>query len=137
MKSKAGVWMGRPILDAAHAKDLDLSAAIHEFHHGLDRATAEHKAWSEYKHEHHARAAAHHLNGMKSARASGSHEDAQKHYSMYAEHVKALGYHEYDAVPATVSAYANEHKEGAHTFAGHGADQLLLASHEPPSSHSA
>src|SRR4051812_38087824 len=95
-------WMGRPILNEEHGHDLERRAAINEFHRKQPRAEAEQAAHDDYVREHRQKAAAHHLQGMKAAQASGAHEDAKKHWMLYDTHLKALGLDSVGAVPPEI-----------------------------------
>ena len=119
-------FKGHPLLDPKHEKDIHLASAINEFHRGMDRESAEAEALSGYRKEHHAKAAAHHLNSMKASNATGSTEDAKRHYDMYALHLKALGHEPHEAVPPEVKRHMEEGHEGAHTYKGHPADAWLV-----------
>lgn len=124
---KTQMWGGHPLLQAKDAEQLELAAAVHEFHHGKDRVTAEKAALDEYRRENHAKAAAHHLMGMRAAQASGSTDDAKKHYDMYGLHIKALGHEQHEGVPAEVKRHTEgENVDRAYNFKGHGADQFLV-----------
>jgi hypothetical protein len=126
-EKKTAFWAGHPLLTPKDSEPLELAAAVNEFHHGMDRESAEKHALDEYRREHHARAAAHHLMGMRAAQASGSHDDAKKHYDMYGLHLKALGHETHEAVPGEVKRYTEgENVDRAYHFKGHGADQFLV-----------
>jgi len=126
------VWAGHPLLDPKHAKDLELASAVNEFHHGQPRQQAEQQALNDYRREHHSRAAAHHLNGMKAAEAVGSQDDAAQHFALYRLHVRALGHEPHGEVPAEVKRYQEgEDAELPYRFKGHGADKFLTQSIKP------
>lgn len=120
-------WQGRDILDKDHVKDLDLAAAIHEFHNGKPRKVAEDLAYSDYIRAHHTKAAAHHLVGMKAANAAGAMGDAKKHYDWYIAHLKSLGHEAHEAVPQEVSKEAQRmsQEDPVYIFRGHKADGLV------------
>lgn len=120
------MWYGHPVKDESHANDLDLKAAVYQFHHGMDRHAAENRVKHEDRVERHQKAAAHHLDGMKAAHAVANHEDAQQHHAMYSLHVKALGGEPNSAVPPEIAKWqGNKDKKHAYTFKGHGDDQFL------------
>ena len=120
-------WQGHPVRDEEHHRDLDLKAAIYQFHHGLDRAASEKRVKHEDRVERHQQAAAHHLDGMRASYAVGNHEDAQQHHAMYSLHVKALGGDPAGAVPSEVAKWqGDKEKKHAYTFKGHGDDQFLV-----------
>jgi hypothetical protein len=124
---KTPMWGGHPLLSDKHVHDLELAAAVNEFHHGHNRAKAEQMALDEYRREHHARAAAHHLQGMRASQASGNHDDAKRHFDMYGLHLKALGHESHEAVPPEVKRYSEgDQAERAYRFKSHGADQFLV-----------
>lgn len=123
------IWAERPIIDASHARSLDMRAASLEFGHGLSRQAAEAQAHGEYVKEHHSNAAAHHLAGMKAAHAVGAMDDAQRHGQLYTEHVKALGHPEIGPVPADIAAKAKL-VAGLYRFKEHGADSYLKGGDE-------
>jgi hypothetical protein len=126
-KLSLGNWQGRPILEADHAHDLDQRAALHEFQGGVDRRTAEDRAHSDYRAEHHKSAAAFHLTGMRAAQASGHQEEAKKHGAMYALHLKAIGHDPYAEVPPEIRQRAEgEDAEKLYRFKAHKGDALLL-----------
>ncbi len=126
-------WQGHPVRDEAHQRELDLKAAIFQFHHGLDRAAAEQRVKHEDRVERHQKAAAHHLDGMRAANAVGNHEDAQQHHGLYTLHVKALGHDPATAVHPDVSKWQGKNAEKhAYTFKGHGDDQFLVQSVQAP-----
>lgn len=120
------MWYGHPVKDEKAATDLDLKAAVYQFHHGMPRHEAENRVKHEDRVERHQKAAAHHLDGMKAAHAVGNHEDAQQHHSLYSLHVTALGGNPGGAVPPEVARWqGNKDKKHAYTFKGHGDDQFL------------
>jgi hypothetical protein len=120
-------WSGRSILDESHAEELDSRAAAHEMDKKLPRTQAEEEAYREYQKDHHAKAAAHHLMGMKAAQGSGSMDEARKHGAMYGLHIKALGEDEYGPVPATVKQHVDSpDREPVFKFKAHKGDAFLL-----------
>lgn len=126
-KKERILWQGHPVRDEKHRNDLDMKAAIFQFHHGMDRTAAEHRVKHEDRVERHQQAAAHHLDGMRAAYAVGNHEDAQQHHAMYSLHVKALGQDPAGAVPKDVAHWqGDKEKKHAYTFKGHGDDQFLV-----------
>jgi hypothetical protein len=98
-------WSGRDILDKDHAGDLDRESALHEFDGKLPRHEAEDKAYSSYTKTQHAKAAAHHLTGIKLAEASGDSREAGKHGLMYQLHLQALGHETVGPVPDEVQQH--------------------------------
>jgi hypothetical protein len=120
-------WQGRAIAEKDHAHDLDREAAMHEFGNKLPRAEAEEKAYESYKKDQHARAAAHHLQGMKAAHASGNMEEARKHGILYDQHVKGLGHESsIGPVPSSISRYVSEDDKGPYKFKAHHGDRFVL-----------
>lgn len=120
-------WQGRAIAEKDHANDLDREAAMHEFGNKLPRGEAEEKAYGDYRKDQHARAAAHHLQGMKAAQASGNMDEARKHGILYDQHMKGLG-HESSIghVPSSVSRYVAEDDKGPYKFKAHSGDRFVL-----------
>jgi hypothetical protein len=119
-------WYGHPVENEEHASNLDLKAAVYQYHHGMPRHEAENRVKHEDRVERHQNAAAHHLDGMKAAHAVGNHEDAQQHHSMYTLHTKALGLDPGGAVAPEVAKWQGKGaKKHAYTFKGHGDDQFL------------
>lgn len=132
-QAKQAEWLGRPISHEDHGHDLEREAAIHEFGNHLPRHEAEEKAYDGYKKEQHARAAAHHLQGMKAAQAAGNMDEARKHGMMYDQHLKGLGHHSsVGPVPHDVERYVRESDKGPYSFKNHGADSFLVEKKEEP-----
>jgi hypothetical protein len=126
-KKKPLFWQGHPVRDEQHHTDLDLKAAIYEFHHGMDRSKAEERVKHEDRVERHQKAAAHHLDGMRAANAIGNHEDAQRHHGMYSLHVKALGHDPSGAVhPDVMRHREGDERSHAYNFKSHEDDQFLV-----------
>ena len=74
-------WLNKyPVAEDDHVNDLERAAAVHEMHYGLPRDQAEATAHQKYMVLSHEKGAAHHLGGMRMAKARGSNEDSQKHY---------------------------------------------------------
>lgn len=96
-------WLGRPIVHADHAQQLETDAAINEYGLKMPRAQAEDQAHKEYVGKQREEAASHHLSGMKVANATGDIEAARKHHMMYSLHAKALGFEPVGAVPASIT----------------------------------
>ncbi len=117
-------WLNRyPMADEAHAHDLERSAALHQFHGGMDKEQAESTAYQKYKVLQHQRAAAHHLNGMRNSKATGNIADGQRHYIMYCSHAKELGLNPHQAVPPEIMAHLTDEKSDK--FQDHGADSFI------------
>jgi hypothetical protein len=128
MPTAKASWGGHKLIDPKHSERLELAAAVHEFHAGHDRKTAEKMALDEYRREHHARGAAHHLQSLKAASASGATDDAKRHYEMYRLHIKALGHQPNDPVPTEVRRYAEgEGAEKAYRYKAHPSDDFLVS----------
>jgi hypothetical protein len=108
-------WAGRDVTEASHGTDLDRDAALHEFDGKLPRHEAEDKAYGEYKHQTHAKAAAHHLQGIKLAEAAGDNREGRKHGLMYQLHLKQLGHEPVGPVPKEVQ----QHLDAASGSEGH------------------
>ena len=115
-------WAGRDVCDLDHGADLDREAALHEFEGKLPRHQAEDKAYSDYKHKQHARAAAHHLQGIKLAEAAGDEREGRKHGLMYQLHLQHLGHEPIGPVPKEVQQ---------HLDAGSGSDGGKFYSYKP------
>lgn len=130
MKSPAQ-WQGNTILAPEHHKELELAAAVNQYHHGMGRLEAEAKAFQDYRKDHHAQAAAFHLMGMKQAATVGSQEDGKRHYDMYALHMKQLGHEPHEAVPPEVQRYVQQPKKAYYKFKGHGADTFVAPVEDP------
>lgn len=89
----AASWLGKyPILDATHADDLEMRAAINEHHHHMPRHEAEEKAHKDYRRDQIIDAAAHHYSGMIASHAVGKRDEATKHGVHYALALMALGH---------------------------------------------
>jgi hypothetical protein len=130
-EKKRGSFMGHPLLDQEHAHELHLASALNEFQGGIPRADAEKRALEDYRHEHHARAAAHHFGGVKAAHAVGDTEAAQKHHALYSLHVKALGEDPMGPVPEVVRKFhsgagQDSKQKRVYNFRGHDADEFLV-----------
>lgn len=120
-------WLGHKIKAPEHARDLERKAAIYEFDHKLNRVDAEKRAYTEYLQDQHAEAAAHHLHGMKMARAAGDNEISKQHADLYGLHIKALGGSPSDPVPPEVKAFESALRANKPVkFKVHQADQLLV-----------
>jgi hypothetical protein len=78
-------WQGRDIYDPKHAHDLEQTAALNEFQHGMPRKEAEQKAFDTYKLDHLFRNAAHHRAGYNIAQAI---EYTPKRLAAMAQHDK-------------------------------------------------
>lgn len=120
-------WAGRDILDESHLEELDSRASAHEMDSKLPRSQAEEEAYREYTKDHHAKAAAHHLMGMKGAQGAGSMDEARKHGAMYGLHIKALGEDPYGPVPAKVKQHVDSpDRDPVFKFKAHKGDAFLL-----------
>lgn len=120
-------WQGRPILNQEHIPELERSAALLEFAHGMPREDAEKHAYAAYRVKHHGEAAAHHLRGLMAAQASGDLDEAQKHGTAYATHMEQLGHDPMDKVPANIRALMEaEGKPKTYKFRAHVGDALIL-----------
>jgi hypothetical protein len=118
-------WNGKAIANQADIHDLEADAAVHEFKHRMSKDDAESAAYHKYKQRQHKIAAAHHFAGLKAAQGAGSHEEAQKHGLLYAEHLRAVGEDPLGAVPADIKAMAGEN-ERFYKFKPSKADALLF-----------
>lgn len=126
-------WLGYQILDNEHAQDLEQRAAVHEIERKLPRTEAERQAHIDYQKEHHAKAAAHHLMGMKAAQGSGHMDAARKHGAMYALHVKELGEDSYGPVPEAVKMHADApERKQVYNFKAHKGDAFLFQKEGEP-----
>lgn len=85
-------WMGKPILHSSHHDQLEQDSAIHQFANGMPQDQAEARAYQDYERKHRIASAAHHLSGIKTAKAAGDLESAKKHSAMYSLHMKAMGH---------------------------------------------
>lgn len=119
-------WMGRRIVSKEHVGDLEHSAATHEFQHGHPRHEAERRAYEDYRRQHHLAAAAHHLQGSRSAQGSGDMDEARKHGLAYRLHLQALDMDPFDGVPEEIRALADGEAKPRHHFTAHKGDALLL-----------
>lgn len=119
------MWAGRRILHPDHAVSLDMAAAKHEFGAGVTREQAEAKAYDDYVRGQRLDAAAHHLAGMKAARAAGDASSAQKHGAMYDAHLKAVGLEPIGPVPPEVQSRLGT-LSGQYRFKAHSGDLLTL-----------
>lgn len=126
-KKASIIWQGHPAKDENHVRDLDLRAAIFQFHHGLDRTAAEERVKHEDRVERHRAAAAHHLDGLRAANAVGNTEDAAKHHSFYSLHLKALGLDPAGPVPSEVQRHReSDERSHAYKFKASPDDQFLV-----------
>lgn len=119
-------WLGRDIADQSHSADLEKLAAVNEFDKGMPREMAEAEAYHQYRVDQHAQAAAHHLTSMKMARASGAHEESDRHALMYEQHVRAMGENPFGGTPTAVKAYENAvQNKQKKTYKGHTWDSAI------------
>ncbi len=117
-------WLEKyPLADPEHAHDLERAAAIHQHHGGLDKEQAEATSYQKYKVLQHQKAAAHHLNGMRNAKAAARPEDGHRHYIMYCSHVKELGLNPHHPVPPEIIAHITDEKSD--NYQVHGADDFI------------
>lgn len=131
IEKKQANWMGHPVLSPGDEHELHLAAALYEFQGGLPRNVAEQKALEDYRKEWHARAASHHLDGLKAAQAVGDTNTAQKHHGLYSLHLKSLGLDPMGPVPEIINKYhaesgLNDKQRKVYNFKGHNADQFLV-----------
>ena len=119
-------WKNRDILDPEDVDDLDMRAAVHEFHGSIPRHEAEEKAHQDYRNDKIMDSAAHHLRGIKSAHAIGDVETAKKHGAMYVLALKQLGHEDALNPPDKVRERSeNPGKEFSH-FKAHPGDYYSL-----------
>lgn len=123
-KNEPAVWAGRQIDNKSHAPSLDQRAAVLEFGRGMSRDAAEAQAFGEYTHNRHLDAAAHHLAGMKTARAAGAMDEAHSHRLLYSQHLQAVGLEPVGPVPAEVERRLPS-VTGVYKFRGHEADHAV------------
>ncbi len=120
-------WNHRMLVDPDHVHELEREAAIHEFGGKLPRPEAEHKAYEAYRRKQIAKAAAHHLQGMKASQSVGDHEEMQHHGAMYQMHLQELGHEAIGPVPEEVKQHLDQpSKEKMYKFKAHPADSFLL-----------
>lgn len=125
-------WQGYPILDPAHSHELEQRAAVLEFKDRLPRMEAQKRAHQEYAREQSLAAAAHHLQGMRAAGASGHQEEAKKHGAMYELHMKALDMDPYAEVPAEIKSRADApDREKLYRFKTHKGDLFVFDQQKP------
>lgn len=133
MDDKFPTWQGRRVVSDAHKASLEHAAAIHEFEGGKPRKEAEAHAYDEYKREHHAQAAAHHLLGMRAAQATGDMDESGKHGMAYDLHLRSLGHDPLDEVPPEIKKLVDDpERKGHYKFKTHRSDAMLLPSREEP-----
>lgn len=124
-------WNGKSIIHPQHTADLEQTAAVYEFQHGMPRQEAEHKAYQEYRKTQHLQAAAFHLRGLKSAQGSGDLEEAKKHGAMYELHANKLGFDAWREPPPELKVHLEAaEKEKVHKFHAHRGDQFVLDDHK-------
>lgn len=120
-------WQGLPLAHGSHHDELELNAAINQFSSKMPKQQAEQKAYADYKSAQHKAGAAHHLNGMKAALASGQQDLARQHAAHYSSHVQQLGLNPTDPVHPEINAMAGKPSKSLGGFKAHGADALLGA----------
>lgn len=119
-------WLDKyPIANDEHKLDLERDSAMYTITYGMSKDQAESLAYQKYKKKQHVKAAAYHLDGMDSAKARGSIEDANRHYSMFCLHSQQLGLRPHDPVNAEVEAH--KQKVYARVFQPHESDCLVLS----------
>lgn len=126
MPTKAATWKGREILDPEDIKDLEMRASIHEFHDGLERHNAEHKAYVDYRRDKLFDAAAHHYRGVKSAHGIGDLDTARKHGALYVLALKELNHDDPINPPDEVKKRAENPDKELHKFSSHPGDYYSL-----------
>jgi hypothetical protein len=129
----APVWMGRPIAHPKHAEELERDAAFNEFGTKMSRDEAESAAYDNYSKRQRVEAAAHHLAGMKAARAGGDMEAARKHGAMYDLHVKALGHEPVGPTHPDVASYMAQNPGVGYKFKPHRGDLFAVHAKAPES----
>jgi hypothetical protein len=93
----------------------------------MPRKDAERAAYEGYLKEHHTKAAAHHLRGLRAAQASGDDSEARLHGEAYHHHLTRLGHDSLDETPPEVAALTEAEDRGRHyKFKSHPSDRLLL-----------
>ncbi len=120
-------WNDKPISSIDDHDELERRAAVHQFGPGgLARSAADARAYAEYKHDQHARAAAHHIQASQDATSYGDRETGEKHKSLYDMHIAAMG-KKGSMPPIEVRQYiqTNRPHGKAHKFKEHLADKLL------------
>jgi len=117
-------WLGRNILKESDATGLERDSSAHEFGAArLERKAAEEAAYKNYERKHHRAAAQHHLQYMRAARNSGSHDVAEQHTALFDLHMKALGERPGSTAVSTESSGPGK----VDKFHSHPADQLLVS----------
>lgn len=121
--------MERKLLKDTDADDLERAAAVKEFTEGHTREDAENEAYHEYLKEHHEKAAAYHLQGLRASQATEDFGEAQKHGEAYHKHMETLGHDPMDQVPDAILAHIKvEGRTPHYKFKAHAADKLLTSS---------
>lgn len=130
------MWQDNPewrIFHADDANDLYQRSVVKEFHEKKPRHVADAEAYSDWRTEAHAKAAAHHLRGMKAAQGAGDMEQARKHGEHYNLHMAALQEDPYGPVPDSVKRHTGETPTGnsIYNFKSHPVDALAIAPPPP------
>lgn len=122
------LWRDRlPILDAAHAPELEARAAVKELGEGKSARQAEDEAHKEYLEGHMRRAAAHHLAGLRASHAAGDRAAAASHGLVYGVLARHLGFSAAGEPPEDIAAMARDPEQVKVTeFKPHGSDALVL-----------
>lgn len=126
MSKNPHLWVDRyQVLDDADLDTLDTDAAIHEFHQGMDRTSAEETAYSTYRRNKLLDGAAHHLGGMQAAQALGDTDTAGRHGELYDRYLQEVGLNLGGPIPSEVRERLDKAKAPKYRFRGHPADSWL------------
>lgn len=118
-------WCNRPILDKGHYDDLEALAAVHELQHGMPRADAEERAYTDYRRGHALDAAAHHLLGIRAAYAAGASDAAHQHGQMYASAMREAGLDPFAPPPKEVVVRFEKLQNDVYAYRAHAADEFF------------
>ena len=133
-KSEGGgsMWQNNPdwpIFSKEDENDLYNRSVVKEFHEKKSRHQADAEAYYDWRREQHAKAAAHHLRGMKAAQGSGDMEQGKKHGLLYNHHMNMLGHDPYLSPPEEVSRHIGaEPTESMYKFKPHPTDSMTYHS---------
>lgn len=120
-----------PIFTPDDEKDLYRRSVVKEFHEKKPRRIADGESYAEWRKEAHAKAAAHHLRGMKAAQGAGDMKEARKHGDMYNSHLRILGEDPYGPVPESVKKHAGINEDSSfYHFKPHNSDSLIVKNEE-------